>query len=137
MIRRPTPPEVAYAWHQRALADMSLGLDVEITDDPQPGWYQRRLVRGGVMVPARIFLDAEYDEETCELLAPEELACEIDGARVDAHEFWTWLAARPITEAEYNYMVARRNFASWHEPASPFANPKRPVDWLRAPVPEF
>lgn len=137
MIRRPTPREVAYRWHSEALKG-ALGDDVDyFGDEPQCGWFKRRLVKGGPFVPARIWLDQCIDPETGELVADEVMLCEVDGQWADAEAQWPWLCANPISEAEYDYMTARRAYAAVWSPDDPAATPHKAVDWLRVPVPKF
>lgn len=118
MIRRPTILPDLYAWHRQALA----GFKPQVTHEPQCGWFKRRLVQGGPMVPARIWMHQEIDEDG-ELTAPEELRCEVGGKRCDPVDAWTWICADPITEAEFNYMVADAAYCREHHPSSPEANP--------------
>lgn len=134
MNRRPTPLEVAYHWHTEAMRGNEIDY---FGDDPQPGWYKRRLVKDGPFVPARIWLDQCIDPATGELVADEALLCEIDGQWADAEAQWQWLCANPISEAEYNYMTARRAYAAVWSPDDPAVNPHKAVDWLRVPVPKF
>lgn len=113
------------------------GLDPVITEIPQCGWYQRKLIKGGVFVPARIWVDAEIDIGTGELLGPETYLCEVNGERRDAFDQWPWLCSNPITESEFDYLTKMREHAILHEPDLPIANPRKPVDWLRVPLPTF
>lgn len=132
-MRRPTPIAQLYDWHTRALRGL-----VPINDGtPHCGWFKRKLVKGGVFVPARIWLDAVVDIGTGELLEPETLLCEVNGIRHDAYDQWSWLCGHPITEDEFRYLTALREHALRHEPDLPIANPQRPVDWLNAPMPTF
>lgn len=39
-----------------------------------------------------------------------------------------WHHAATITEAEYNYLITRKEWAEKHDPDSPAANPRRPID---------
>lgn len=132
-MRIPTPSDQLYAWHWKALH----GLAPVNDGTPQCGWFKRKLVKGGVFVPARIWLDAETDIGTGELLAPETMLCEVNGERRDPVEQWSWLCAHPITEAEFHYLTQLRNHALLHEPSLPIATPTKPVDWLNAPMPQF
>lgn len=136
-MRRPTPREIAYRWHAEAVKGVYGDAEGPSPDDPQCGWYKRTLTRGGVFVPARIWLDAETDIGTGELLAPETMLCEVNGERRDPVEQWSWLCAHPITEAEFHYLTQLRNHALLHEPSLPIATPTKPVDWLNAPMPQF
>jgi len=131
-MRRPTPLHDQLAWWAAALA----GQKPPIHDsDPRPGFYERRLVKGGPMVPARIWLVQVLDEETGELAADEVFCCEVGGRRADAADQWSYLAAHPISEADFNHMRARTRWAEAHRGDHPIANPHAPVDWDRAPVP--
>lgn len=135
-MRKPTSYDEAFAWHRDALLGV-YGDGLPTNDEPQCGWFKRRLVKGGPFVPARIWLYAETDPVTGELMADETLQCEVNGQHADAHEAWLWLCANPITEAEFKYLTAVANYAAWHAPNDPAANPARPVDWLSAPIPTF
>ncbi len=134
-MRRPTPPDVAYRWHRNALLGV-YGDDIGMhPDDPQCGWFKRRFRRGGVFVPARIWLFSPVDIETGELCDDELFQCEVDGGFADPVQQWSYLAAHPISEAEFNYLTALRLHAERHEPDLPHADPRQPVDWLTAPLP--
>lgn len=136
-MREPTPSAVAFAWHANALLGV-YGDECQIHDEePQVGYFKRRLVRGGVYVPAKIWLDQEIDPDTGELLADERLQCEVAGEWRDPHEEWPRLCGHPISEADFNYLTALRQHCAWHEPDQPFANPKRPIDWLAVSPPQF
>lgn len=127
-MREPTLLTDLYAWHRAALA----GLKPQITSEPQCGWFRRRLVprysngvlnRNAPFVPCRIWLHQEIDAETGELAGPEELRCEVAGKPRDPIDEWAYLADSPITEAEYNFMVADAAYCREHHPSSPEANP--------------
>ena len=129
-MRRPTPVAVLHAWHSAALRGLSPAND----GAPRCGWYKRRLVRGGVFVPARIWMVQDICPETGELLSDEVLRCEINGFAADPEEAWTWISGHPVTEQEFRYLAARIDFAIRHEPHDPFAMPSRPIDLNRTPV---
>lgn len=133
-MRTPTPRDQAYAWHTNALKGV-YGDPIIYDETPQAGWYKRRLVKGGPFVPARIWIDAEVDEETGDLLSEETVQCEVNGRYADATDQWQWLCQNPITEAEFNYMTARLAYAQVHEPGDPIADVRNPIDWLRVPLP--
>ena len=130
-MRTPTPLAELYAWHTAALA----GKKPVITDEPQAGWYKRVLVKGGVMVPARIWVYQNVDRETGELVEDELLQCEVNGQYADAQDQWSWLASNPISRAEFNYLMASIDHAVRHEPDDAFADPRRPVDLNSLPLP--
>lgn len=134
-MRAPTPREVAFAWHSNALKGV-FGNEIDRHPDlPQCGWFKRRMVRGGVFVPARIWLYSPIDIGSQELVDDEVLLCEVDGQRADAVEQWSYLCGHPISEAEFAYLTALRQHAQIHEPDLPHADPRKRVDWLTSPIP--
>jgi len=98
-MREPSDP---YAWHSAAMA----GEKPRITHEPECGWFRRRSCKGGPFVPVKIFLEAEIDPETGELMGDEIMRCEVDGKRRVPDEEWTWIADKPISEEEYLEMIA-------------------------------
>ena len=133
MIRQPTSRAETFAWWLCAIA----GGDPETTEAPECGWFKRKLVKHGPFVPAKIWLVQDIDDDG-ELTAPEFLQCEINGAFADPKDAWLWLCGNPISEAEFNYMEARRQYAVFHATHEPAANPRQPVDWLHGvPTPTF
>lgn len=129
-MRKPTPIDVLYDWHTRALA----GENPAIDGSPMCGWYKRKLVKGGVFVPARIWMVQEVDPETGELLSDELLQCEVNGAFADPEDAWSWICANPITEAEFLYLTARIDYAQRNEPNDPMADPRKAIDMNRTPL---
>lgn len=129
-MRQPTPKAALLAWHTAALR----GLQPVNDGTPRCGWYKRRLVRGGVFVPARIWMVQDICPETGELLSDEVLRCEVNGLAADPEEAWAWVSGHPVTEQEFRYLAARIAFAVRHEPHDPFAMPSRPIDINRTPV---
>ena len=98
MSRLPTPRDIAYAWHARAIR----GEKVSIHEgDPQCGYYLTRLVARGAFVPGSIWLEQIVCPETGELLSDERYRAEILGEEVDAGDAWIWLAKRPICKLFY------------------------------------
>lgn len=132
-MRTPTPDAEAYAWHRAALA----GEEPEITATAQCGFFKRRLVRGGPWVPCRIWLYAETDDATGELVADEILQAECNGEYADPDDVWTYVAANPITEAEFRFLSATIEWSQTNAPHEPMANPRQAVDWCRVPTPTF
>jgi len=119
-------------------------------NSPTPGWYKRRLVRGGPFVPARIWWELaprEVCDEcegrgcwTCKNLGAvptddDRLRCEVAGQARDPYDEWTWLANGPISEAEYNLMRARAEWDRAHDRAAPSANPREAIDFLKVRPP--
>ena len=96
-MRRPTPVAVLHAWHSAALRGLSPAND----GTPRCGWYKRRLVRGGVFVPARIWMVQDICPETGELLSDEVLRCEVNGIAADPEE-----ALRLANDSEFGLQGA-------------------------------
>lgn len=117
---------------------------------PRAGYYAMTMVRNGVIVPVRIWYgNAIVDGE--EQDRGHDWRCEIDG-RTDFIEgdkaagywcrvalpidrAWPYCARRPITAAEYQYLVAHAGWAREHAPDHPKAQPRKPVDWLNSRLP--
>ena len=136
-MTRPRSQSKLFEWHTQALEDIGLHLSPEVTDEVQCGWFKRRLVKGGIFIPARISMHQPIDQETGDLVGDEVFQCELAGHYADAETQWHWLCQTPITEAEYNYMVASIAWAKDNAPGEPMANPKDKVDWINVPVPQF
>jgi len=129
-MRRPTPVAALLAWHAAALR----GLGPVNDGTPRCGWYKRRLVKGGVFVPARIWMAQDICPETGELLSDEILQCEVNGSWADPEEEWTWVCSNPISEQEFNYLTARIDYAIRYEPEDAYAAPNRSIEINRTPI---
>ena len=129
-VRTPTPIDQLYAWYRKAL----LGLSPVNDSTPQPGFYKRRLVKGGVFVPARIWVEQDVCPVTGELLSDEVMHCEINGRAADPEDAWSWICSDPITEQEFRYLTARLAHAAEYDPNDPFAAPTRAIDLNTAPI---
>lgn len=92
------------------------------------------MVRHGPYVAARIWLH-QVTDESGELIEQERLRCEIDGQERDPEREWSYLAGRPIAEAEYRYMRDKAAWADANDPAMSVAQPYRAVNWLTAALP--
>jgi len=100
-----------------------------IINEPQPGFYKTRLVRGGAWVPARIWRDDSIPERSPVLIA------EINGEEIwDTHRAWISLCGNPITEAEFRYMSAVKDHVEKYEPEAPEANPTVKIDLHTQPA---
>lgn len=118
-----------YLWWREELAAPGQRLP----DEPQAGYYQRRLVKGGPFVPARIWRERETDfmgKET----GREVLRCEVGGQARDANSEWSRLAMNPISEATYRYEHADAAHAKRYRPGDPKANPTERPDILKMPA---
>jgi hypothetical protein len=108
-MREPTSPAAKWAWWEAAVD----GDAPPVTeDDPQPGFYAvRKFPYGqwprGPLVPARIWIEpGEIDPETGELLSDERLCAEVDGKPADPWRTWTWVAKRPVSLSEWEWLRA-------------------------------
>jgi len=101
---------------------------------PEPGTYRTRLIKHGPWVPVRIFracactIGGEILHDwspRCDRYPPIR-------ALVDGQEWWApldiWNRCRPISEAEYRYLVAVAEHARDHDPGAPEAKPRRAVN---------
>lgn len=123
MIRQPTPEAVAYAWWRQALADPRTPRhDAE----PQPGFYTRRAVKHGPLLPVRVFLRQEVDPATGELTDDERIEAEQLGWSIDPYRNWTFL--RPITRDEYEALVER------HRSMAEMAATHAPINLSETPI---
>ncbi len=113
------------------------------------GTYAMTLVRHGPLVPVRIWFGPAIIDGEEQDRAPD-WHCEIDG-RADRWErdddtgyrcrvaleidrAWPFCAKRPISEAEYRYMVAHAGWARDHAPDHPKAQPRQAVDFNTLPM---
>lgn len=92
-------------WLQAVYGDFP-GLQEETP--PQPGYYATRLVPRGPLVPARIWIERDLDDETGELMADEEIHCVINGQAVKWFEHWPGLTRHVITEEKWKEMENER-----------------------------
>jgi DNA polymerase-1 len=98
-------------------------------EDPQCGFYRRRLVRGGPWVVARIWREPEVDFMTGKPTGLDVLQCELGGERRDPVIEWLKLCSHPIEEAEFRYRAATADWAKKHAPHEPEAKPSEKIDW--------
>lgn len=88
--------------------------------EPRPGYYKRRLCKGGPFVSVRFFevdgdIHVEVDGET-----------EHKGKPFDPYEEWPlcW----PSTEDDHKFFAELRAWATKHKPDHPAARPRSPID---------
>lgn len=107
-------------------------------DIPIAGLYQTRLIRGGPWVAVRIWwgFPAELSEDETVDRRPAWNA-ERDGKPVGIDQVWPNCSDKKILEPEYRFLLARADHASRYDPDSPFADPRRPVDLMKAKPPTF
>lgn len=101
-MRKPTSPWKALRWWREALEGLNPPRHEGI---PECGYYSMQDVKGGPYIPVRIDLSRDIDPDTGELTGPEEMTALVgrDEHR-DPVQLWTRL--RPITEGEYNMLIA-------------------------------
>jgi hypothetical protein len=126
-IRKPEADP--YFYHRAALAGWRPPI---FADTPQAGWYYTRFVRGGPKVAVKIEIVQDVDE-TGELINPVTFEAYRDGAPVDVWRVWPMVADAPITEDEYNFMLAKTDYAKRYTPEAPEANPGQKVDRKHIP----
>lgn len=131
-MRKPTPISQKYRWYNDALA----GKKPPITHEPQPGYYARRLVKGGPLVPVAIYLGGPVDDDG-NLTGPETLTCVVDGKLANPEDQWTYVADNPIPEREHRYLEVSSSYAKAHDANEPLANPRKAINHLATPIPEF
>ena len=100
---------------------MKTPMQVAELSNPQPGYYKRKLVRSGPWVPVQIVDMLGHLVAVVGLHPPSD----------DAQEQWLYCFGSPITQAEYDYLIARMQHARDHEPNSPLNVPSAPVDFAR------
>ena len=88
---------------------------------PEPGYYKRRLVKGGPYVSVRFYRDG--GEIRVEVDGRTEHA---DGTPIDPHAEWPlcW----PSTETDHKFSIIMREWSQRHAPHFPQARPRQPID---------
>jgi hypothetical protein len=135
-MTRPTPEAELYRWHRNALLGVLADEPATFNEDPECGWFKRRLVKGGPWVPAKIWMVQPVDEAG-DLVADETLQAEVNGTWADPETVWSWICGNPITEQEFNYLTATLQWSADHAPDEPMANVYQKIDWLKVPTPTF
>lgn len=105
-------------------------------DQPVPGWYRRRLTKGGPYVGVVIFIGCPIDPWSGEPMQRSPLLrCWVNGEEENPIEQWTWVAGNRITQAEYDFLMADAAHATEYRPTAPRANPSRKIDLMEAELP--
>lgn len=100
MIRQPTPREAQYDFWRRTVAGERVP---RFEDEPQPGYYKRRMVRNGPFVPVEIWLEQSIDPETGELTDDERLRAICNGEPRNPTAIWSY--CRAISVEEYDALT--------------------------------
>lgn len=99
-MREPTPDHIAFEWHRSYMA----GEQPERHEaEPQCGFYSRRFVKGGPLIPVRIYLEREFGDSG-DMCAPEVMRAEVLGSIEDPVKHWLYL--KPISEDDYHALVS-------------------------------
>lgn len=99
-------------------------------DKPEPGFYALKLVKKGPEVAARIFkMEALFGQYLWGAMIDGEFVGDyVEDPQLQQGVQQIWLFGRKIGLQEYEFMLARAAHAKQHEPNSPWANPRRPID---------
>ncbi len=104
--------------------------------DPIEGSYRRRMVRGGVWVPVRIWIEDGDRDDAGYLMSDQIIRCTLAGEAADPFAEWLHCCDQPISKAEHDYLLAVLRHAAEHAPHMPEAQPRRPID-LNSMAPLF
>lgn len=108
----------------------------ESADEPHTGFYQIRMVRGGIFVPVKVWFGPPADPDTGELLDRSwRWQALRNGDLVDVNLVWPFCARFPIDQNEYDYLLARKAWAEQNAPDTPEAQPKMKIDLLNCELP--
>lgn len=105
-----------------------------VPDLPQPGYYERRLTKGAVFVPAVIWREEETDPITGEETGQQILRCQVGETARDPIQEWSRLFKSPITKEKYEFEMADRRWAAAYAPDDPKSNPSTPIDRRSLPA---
>lgn len=131
-VRKPTSYDERYGWYEAAVA----GKRPPITHETQCGYFTRRMVKGGPLVPVRIWLEQNIDEDGL-LRQPEVMKCLVNGKEADADDQWTYVADNPVTPGQYDYLLDLSVYAKRYNADEPLASPRKAINHLTTPIPEF
>jgi hypothetical protein len=122
---------VAYLKHHADLRDFE-GPVALVANDPQCGWYRRRMVKNAAFIGVAIWLEQDIDEAG-ELVNPPMLRCLRLGKLIEPLEEWSYICQRPIPYPDYKYMIDYAAWAAQYKPDDPACNPFRPVESISMP----
>lgn len=108
-------------------------------NQPEPGWWLVRLVKGGPLAAACIRVvhtTCEPGNEANDMTGTRSpfLAAFVNDEPVDMDRVWM-TRGEPITEAEYKHRCAVAAWAKAHAPNDPAAKPHKRVDLMTAALP--
>lgn len=106
---------------------------------PVAGFYRFRLRSDGVRAAIKVFYGPPNDPVTDEPLdRSPRWQCLVNGEYFDDFDrIWPACARDPISLEEYNFMLARQDWAKRHAPQSGFADPRKKHDLfdINTPMP--
>ncbi len=111
-------------------------------EDPVPGYYRIKLVKGGPFVGAEIKYEPPLDPVTGEVLDRSWLwraiidgvAEPIRGYQPTRKVWWIWERGEMIDEAMYRFLLEDRAWARKWAKSSAEANPTKTVDLGQEPI---
>lgn len=128
-MRRDATP---YAERREWVAPAGYGVSLE----PQAGFYRTKLRSGSIIGGVHIWHGPPFDPDTGEEMDRSwRWQAKFDGEPIDIDRVWPVCAGSPISEEEYRRLVARREWAKQHAPASAYAEPGRKYDPLSSSTP--
>lgn len=108
---------------------MKAAVEPRPIDNPQPGYFALRLVRGGPKVGAQIVHENGIFYAVIDGM--QKLGSDDPHLADQVDRIWTW--GEFISESEYRYLVERSAWAKKYDPNSPLANPTQPINLLAIP----
>ena len=112
---------------------MSPRVDVQV-----PGFYKRKLTKGGPYVGVVLFYSCPFfaiDDGNVTVERSRPLLCQVNGQWADPIQEWSWIAGSRITAAEFHYLMADADHAMQYRPTAPRANPRRKIDLMESELP--
>lgn len=110
----------------------------ERIDIVRAGYFRRKLVRGGIWVGVRFWLDdeqqwrVEVNGNTHRIISKDNgEPAHIEP--LDVYHEWAACCGQQITEREFQFLMRRREWARTHAPDHPAAQPHQPVDLSKLP----
>lgn len=102
---------------------------------PTEGFYRFRLRSDGVRGAVRIWFGPPHDPVTGEELDRSwRWQATFNNEPIDFDRVWPACVGDPLTFEEYNFLIARNDWAKRHAPESAFADPRKRNDRLTAPL---
>jgi len=104
-------------------------------DAPVAGFYRAKLNARGVAVGIRIWFGQPLDPVTGEELDRSlRWQAQCNGRPIEMDRVWPQCGRQPIDADEYAYLSRLQDWGEQHAPSSPEADPRKPINWLTAPL---